>query len=147
MTKRTKEGKGMGDVLYISLVLDKESRMRLIEKTKQYSPDWKNGNVIAEHHTIAFFTSLTEDIYDWAVQFEGKVFEVHAYEYGVSDKAFAVKLETDIPCANEIKHITVMTNPDNGGKPVDSNNIKDWKEMPVITLSGYVKFNFKNTKR
>lgn len=72
MTKRTKEGKGMGDVLYISLVLDKESRMRLIKKTKRYSPDWKNGNVIAEHHTIAFFTSLTEDIYNWAVQFEVK---------------------------------------------------------------------------
>ena len=49
MTKRTKEGKGMGDVLYISLVLDKESRMRLIKKTKRYSPDWKNGNVIAEY--------------------------------------------------------------------------------------------------
>ena len=85
--------------------------------------------------------------YNWAIQFEGKVFEVYAYEYGVSDKAFAVKLETNIPCANEIKHITVMINPDNGGKPVDSNNIKDWKKMPVITLSGYVKFNFKNIKR
>lgn len=144
---KTKEGKKMEDVLYISLVLTEDSKRNLINRTMCYAPEW-HGQIIAEHHTIAFYTSgLTEEIFNWAVKNEGKNFEVYAVEYGISDKAFAVRLETSIPCANEIKHITVATNPDNGGKPVDSNNIKDWKEMSVITLSGYVKFNFKNTKR
>lgn len=137
----------MNNLLYTSLVLTEESKRLLLDEVMKFAPKWENGRIIAEHHTIAFHTNMTDEILDWCMENEGKMFRVFAYEYGVSDKAFAVKLETDIPCANEIKHITVMTNPDNGGKPVDSNNIKDWKEMPVITLSGYVKFNFKNTKR
>lgn len=137
----------MNNLLYTSLVLTEESKRLLLDEVMKFAPKWENGRIIAEHHTIAFHTNMIDEILDWCMENEGKMFRVFAYEYGVSDKAFAVKLETDIPCANEIKHITVMTNPDNGGKPVDSNNIKDWKEMPVITLSGYVKFNFKNTKR
>lgn len=143
--KKTKAGKKMEDVLYISLVLTEDSKRNLINRTMCYAPEWENGQIIAEHHTIAFYTSgLTEEIFNWAVKNEGRNFEVYAVEYGISDKVFAVRLETNIPCANENKHITVMINKETGGKAVDSNYITDWFNMPVLPLNGYVKFNYKS---
>ena len=141
---QTETNKTKDDVLYVSLFLDEKSREKLLDHAMTYAPEWENSKIIAEHHTIAFYTALTEEIYDWCKKNEGKSFNVYAYEYGISDKAFAVKLYTDIPCANEIKHITVMINPDNGGVAVDSNYITDWYNMPLLPLSGNVKFIYKS---
>jgi hypothetical protein len=52
---------------------------------------------------------------------------------GVSDKAMAFRC--NIPenlCANKIPHITICTF--NGGKPVDSNNITEWKDIEPIII-------------
>lgn len=35
-------------------------------------------------------------------------------------------------CANKIPHITICTF--NGGKPVDSNNITEWKDIEPIII-------------
>lgn len=142
-TMLTKDGKSRKDVLYVSLVLDGESRDRLVSGCARYAPEW-DGETIAEHHTIAFGAAVTEEIYRWAVENEGVGFKVYACEYGVSDKAFAVRLKTNIPCANENKHITVMMNREAGGKPVDSNYITEWHNMPVIALNGTVRFKYKS---
>lgn len=49
---------------------------------------------------------------------------------GVSEKAMAFRCKIDY-CANEIPHITICTF--NGGKPVDSNSITEWKDIkPII---------------
>ena len=132
------------NLLYTALVLTDDSKRFLLNEVMKFAPKWENGRIIAEHHTIAFHTNMTDEILEWCVENEEKMFRVFAYEYGISDKAFAVKLETNIPCANETKHITIMVNTDNGGKPVDSNKITDWHRMPRIPLTGVVKLIYKN---
>lgn len=41
-------------------------------------------------------------------------------------------LEWCTVCANKIPHITICTF--NGGKPVDSNNITEWKDIEPIII-------------
>jgi hypothetical protein len=52
----------------------------------------------------------------------------------VSDDAIAVRVEYEHPSANEITHITIATPPD--GKPVNSNNITEWIDIPRYTVVG-----------
>jgi hypothetical protein len=53
---------------------------------------------------------------------------------GASDKSLAFRVTGGsmcTVCANKIPHITICTF--NGGKPVDSNNITEWKDIePII---------------
>lgn len=51
---------------------------------------------------------------------------------GISDKALAFRCNlSEELCANKVPHITICTF--NGGKPVDSNNITEWKNIkPII---------------
>ena len=133
----------MTNVLYIAFVIDEGSKQKLLEKTEKYRPNWNNFNIICHHHTITFHTNMTEDIFNWAQANLNKVFNIQAIKYGISDKAFAVEVETTMPCTNDIKHITIMTNPDTNGKPVDSNYITNWKSMERIDLTGYVKIFYK----
>lgn len=45
--------------------------------------------------------------------------------------AFRVVYPSNL-CANKIPHITICTS--NGGKPVDSNYITEWKDIEPITV-------------
>lgn len=61
---------------------------------------------------------------------------------GVSDKAMAFRC--NIPknlCANKIPHITICTF--NGGKPVDSNMITEWKDIESIFIETKLKMKKK----
>lgn len=54
---------------------------------------------------------------------------------GISDKAMAFRIDKElmgIPCANNIPHITICTF--NGGKPADSNDITEWKDIEPILV-------------
>lgn len=54
---------------------------------------------------------------------------------GASDKSLAFRVAGDsmcTVCANKIPHITICTF--NGGKPVDSNNITEWKDIEPIII-------------
>ena len=121
--------------------MDEESKHRLMEAVKKHLvdgliPNWNDFKIICHHHTIAFKNNLTDDLVEWANQHNGDEFEMTTNALGVSDKALAVEGETDLPCANKIKHITVMTNPEANGKPVDSNYITDWTPFEKIPLKG-----------
>lgn len=130
-----------GDILYVAVVLDEESKHGLLEAVKKHLmedqvPNWNDFKIICHHHTIAFKNNLTDDLVEWANEHNGDEFEMTTNALGVSDKALAVEVETDLPCANKVKHITVMTNPETNGKPVDSNYITDWTPFEEIPLKG-----------
>jgi hypothetical protein len=68
----------------------------------------------------------------------GKQKTIKAIEIGISEMAIAVKV-SGYYSDNKIPHITIAINP-NGGKPVMSNNITDWKSLDgsPIELHGTV---------
>lgn len=57
---------------------------------------------------------------------------------GVSDKAMAFRCNlSEELCANKIPHVTICTF--NGGKPVDSNMITEWKDIESIKVEAKLK--------
>jgi hypothetical protein len=49
--------------------------------------------------------------------------------WAFDEKALAVRVShkpAEIHCSNETPHITLAINPDNGGKPFHSNDLKEW---------------------
>lgn len=115
-------------VLYSAVVLDEESRDRLFTAFSDYIPeDWKK---IGHHMTIVFGKGLEnkEDL--------NKQVDLTVTEIGVSDMAIAARVE-GYPSKNVIPHITLAINPD-GGKPVMSNQIQNWKLVRPFLISGIV---------
>jgi tRNA nucleotidyltransferase (CCA-adding enzyme) len=127
-------------ISYSAVVLDENSRNKLISFTKTFIP--QDFEIIAHHMTIC----LGELPNDLKSQINQKV-ELVAYEIGFSEKAIAVKV-SGFYSKNEISHITLAVNRLAGGKPFDSNKIKDWVELEKnIELSGFVQeIPFENKK-
>jgi predicted kinase len=117
-------------VLYNGVMLDGTSKSKLLSAVGQFIPEgWKT---FAHHMTISFGKPLENrgNI--------GSFVTLRAHEIGISDMAIAVKVE-GYPSDNKIPHITVAVNVNEGGKPVMSNNITEWKRLDeVITLEGKV---------
>jgi predicted kinase len=114
---------------FASVVLTEESRDALLENVSQYIPEgWK---VIAHHMTINFGDGLPDNLRGDL----GKAKMITATEIGISDMAIAVKVMPGkdmgdvIRKAGKIPHVTIALNP-NGGKPVMSNDITNWSELP-----------------
>ena len=116
---------------FASLVLDDTSKSKLLKAVSHYIPEgWK---VIAHHMTINFGKGLPEDLKNDL----GEKKTIRATEIGISDMAIAVKV-SGYHSDNNIPHVTIAINP-NGGKPVMSNDIKDWKPLTSdIVLTGVV---------
>ena len=122
----------MGKKPYISMVvLDEQSRTELLTSFKDYVPlGWK---LFGHHMTIKFGSGLPFEI---AHLCDESVTLVVTH-IGISDKAIAVKVN-GFPSFNKIPHITIAVNDSEGGKPVMSNNITDWKKVNPIELTGSV---------
>lgn len=129
--KKILESKDMypdSDILYSAVVLDEKSKGLLLSTFVASIPEgWKT---FAHHMTIVFGKSAPnkDDL--------GKTVELTVTKLGVSDMAVAVGV-VGYPSKNEIPHITLAINP-NGGKPVMSNQITDWKEVDEFKISGVV---------
>jgi hypothetical protein len=121
----------MGKVSYTALVLDEPSRTKLL----QYSeiPDgWEN---IAHHMTLNMGEIKPE--YE---KYLGMTANLKVIKIGMSDLVMAAMVETTVPTANDIPHITIAVNRQEGGKPFMSNKITNWKPIQfAIELTGTVK--------
>ena len=121
-----------GKVLYSAVVLDDESKNKLIAALQSKLPE--GWTVYAHHMTIVFGKGL-EDKSEI-----GKSVTLLATELGLSNKAMAVKVE-GYPTNNKIPHITVAVNTADGGKPYNSNQIKEWQGLELtetLELRGVV---------
>lgn len=118
--------------MFASLVLEDSSAKKLVEATKQYIPEgWK---IFAHHMTINFGNGLPENLKG---DLDTKKF-IRATEIGISDMAVAVRVE-GYHSDNDIPHITIAVNTTEGGSPVMSNKITNWRKLEnYINLSGKV---------
>lgn len=125
---RESSDKPSSDILYSAVVLTKASHNKLLERFALEVPDgWKT---FAHHMTIAFGKGVAnkEDL--------GKEVILKATKIGMSDMAMAVQVE-GYPSNNAIPHITIAVNPD-GGKPKDSNLIKNWRPVKKFMVNGVI---------
>lgn len=135
------------NILYISVNLDYSSKQQLESFFNEHNI-WQNKNIklLCHHMTITFHTVLPYHILEYTYKNIGENKDMKVVGYGVSEKAFAVLVETDVPSTNDKKHITCAVNLDNGGKPVDSNSIENWTMLSPekrFNLKGAVTINYK----
>lgn len=115
------------DVLYSAVVLEKESQNVLFTNVGKMIPE---GWIRYGHHMTINMGPL-KDKTELGLEVMLAVEKI-----GFSDMAMAVKVN-GFHTNNEIAHITVAINP-NGGKPVMSNYITDWRDIRMFVLSGIV---------
>lgn len=111
---------------YWAIMLDKESRDRLIAQTSSVMRGWQP---IAEHCTLAFRSPVNQDTADYIQTHLGQMVEMNVVALGMSDEAIAVQVDGDFATDNRIPHITLAVPP--GGKPVNSNNIQNWIDFTI----------------
>lgn len=111
--------------MYTALVLDKESKERLVRRFAHLIP--KDWDVIAHHMTINM-GPIAKGPADPALL--GQAAELTVVSIAADDKVIAVGVTSDIPSKNTNKHITLAVNRDGGGKSVMSNNLTNWEPLP-----------------
>lgn len=122
----------MSKILYTAVVLDDKSHKLLVDTFKDKIP-FTDPKILAHHMTIVFGEGLPSFV-DGAV---GDTVTLTATQLGLSTKAMAVRVK-GFYSKNKIPHITIAVNHKEGGKPVMSNDIKNWKDIPNIKLTGKV---------
>lgn len=118
-------------VAYSAVVLDPPSHAALLDAMRPHIPEgWKEY----AHHMTINLGPLKGDRSDL-----GKTVTLSAHSWDVSEKAAAVAVSGYERRMPGTAHVTVAVNSAGGGKPKDSNDLKDWKpiEKP-LSLSGTV---------
>jgi hypothetical protein len=117
--------------MYSALVLDDKSRLKLIEAFKDSIPG--DFEVVAHHMTITMGPLVGP-----LIQLKDLEATATVTHFACDDKVCAVKVETEVPSKNKIKHITLGVNRADGGKPVMSNNLTNWQEVSPVVLVGTI---------
>lgn len=136
------------NILYISIDLDTESRLKLKSFCEPTVQDMFDEDAVykCHHMTISTYKNLDDDILSWCEENEGNDFTLYVDSIGVSDKAVSVAIDVDgVMTKQAYPHITVAVNPLTGGRPVDSNYITNFEEVyHNIELHGKLVFHYKN---
>lgn len=139
----------MKDILYISIDLDEQSRLKLKSFAEQYVRDVYGDDAIfiCHHCTVAFRNKLNDEVLSWCDAHNHESFYMYVDRIGFSDKACAVSVDFGndvIPCQQAYPHITVAVNSANKGKPVDSNFITDFEDVyQNIKLCGELTYHYR----
>lgn len=119
--------------IYTALKLDEVSNAKLKHELMDEIPEgWK---LFCHHMTI----NLGDASQGPAADLVGETMKLRAVQLGKDDKVMAVRVVTDCPSSNNIKHVTVAVNFAGGGKPKDSNDLTNWVNLSSpIELTGVV---------
>ena len=128
----------MNNFHYFGLFLDTDTKNRLMDiltDNIDYSIALNVADkIFIDHCTLLHVSQLhgNSEIYNYLKGYVGEKFQIVINGVGISDKAMAFRVdEKSVVCVNDIPHITIATF--RGGKPVDSNEITNWKDIePVI---------------
>ena len=121
----------MGNISYSAVVLDENSKKRLINRFKSMIPE--GFEIIADHMTI----NLGEIDIDYQ-KYLGLPVRLAVEDIAMDDKVIAVGV-SGFKTNNPKAHITLAVNRTNGGKPMMSNNLKDWERIRrPLSLTGKV---------
>lgn len=127
--------------IYIGVFLNKKSKDLISKNFGSYVPDgwgWFN-----HHMTVKFFGKPVApenfpEPYD-KLAVEHKQVDLIITHIGISDNAIAIKVIPPTYMDLPLPHITLAT--PTGTKPVASNNIRNWKEVPNVSISGIIAGN------
>lgn len=121
----------MSKIAYSAVVLDDKSHDLLVRTFQDVIPE--DYKIYCHHMTINLGEIKPE--YE---KYLGATVQLKVKSVGIGDKVIAVGVE-GFPTVNKIPHITVAVDVNNGGKPVMSNNITNWKPIQFgFELSGKV---------
>ena len=128
----------MNNVSYSAIVLDDNSRQRLIERFKNIIPE--GWDIIAHHMTINL-----NDIDPEYEKYLGLAVRLTVNDIAMDDKVIAVGVSSGINTYNAKAHITLAVNKANGGKPVMSNNLTNWEKLrrPLLLRGKITQIEFK----
>lgn len=129
--------------MYSAVVLDEKSQLKLEKLAEDIKVNGvrvpilvrDNGWKMYNHH----MTICLGELPNYLKQYIGTTQKLEATHIGISPMAVAVRV-SGFESKNKIPHVTMAVNIQGGGKPVMSNDIKDWKPLETaIKLSGEVK--------
>ena len=107
------------------IVLKEQSKIQLLELIKNYElPNWE---INADHYTVTYGRRYKELNLSHSL---GDEIIIYATHLGGNEHCFAIKVE-GFYSDNSIKHITLLVNRINGGKPVMSNSITRWNKINI----------------
>ena len=125
----------MAGISYSAVVLDDISHQKLVAVFKPMIPE---GWDIFAHHMTIKLGALDENSQAKRAMIEGKTIILKVIDYAIDDKVMAVGV-SGYESMNAKPHITLAVNKKEGGKPVMSNYLKDWKEVIIpLELTGKV---------
>lgn len=140
--------------LYVCLKLTESARTRLRDNI----PEEYRG--LYENEILHHVTLLHRSNYDPEVERSEKVVRfvkriiadcnqsarMHFVVDGIgcSDKALAYRVKLSTPCYNKNPHITIGVF--NGGRPVDSNDITEWVDIPKMNVDAILEVVYPDNK-
>lgn len=130
----------MNNFHYFGLFLDTDTKNRLMDILTD-NIDYNIAlnvadKIFIDHCTLLHVSQLhgNSEIYNYLKGYVGEKFQIVINGVGISDKAMAFRVdEKSVVCVNDIPHITIATF--RGGKPVDSNEITNWKDIEPIIIT------------
>ena len=123
---------------YYGVFFDDSAKRFLLNEAKKYitiPEDWTNYC----HHMTIVYNNGTEEAQAVAEKYEPIVFntaKLKVEKIGVSDRAVAFGVSTDLDIVNKLPHVTIAVAP--GAKPVESNYITNWKDIPPFYVEGTI---------
>lgn len=136
----------MKDFHYFGLFLEDKAKVKLLGIFLNFLYENNNSlilnddSIILDHCTLLHVSQLHDNqvFYDYLNTRVGETFSIVINGIGISDKAVAFRVnKRSVVSCNSIPHITIATF--NGGKPVDSNNITEWKDIEPIIIKTTLK--------
>lgn len=129
----------MNNFHYFGLFIDTDTKnklMNMLTSNIDYNIVLNVADkIFIDHCTLLHVSQLhgNSEIYNYLNKRLGETLQVVINGIGISDKAMAFRvINHNIVCVNDIPHITIATF--NGGKPVDSNKIINWREIAPIVI-------------
>lgn len=129
--------------MYSAVLLDEKSQLKLEKLAEDIKVNGVRVPMLVRdsgwkmycHHMTICMGPLPEHLQ----QYLDAPQKLEATHIGISDKAVAVRV-TGFDSKNKIPHVTVAVNIKGGGKPVNSNDIKEWTALETpVKLTGTVK--------
>jgi len=127
----------MSNVSYSAVVLDDNSRSRLIERFKSEIPN--NYEIIADHMTLNLGPIDPE-----FEEYLGMPIRLSVDDIAMDDMVIAVGV-SGFGSKNIKPHITLAVNRIEGGKPMMSNKLVDWKKLkrPLLISGKVMEVNYR----
>ncbi len=120
---------------YMAVVLTEESQNHLVATFEHMWGSERGWKTFAHHLTMHMGKAKEEE---QILIGEFATLVVDAVAGNEMVKAVRVVLPEEIQTKNDVPHITLAVNREAGGKPVMSNQLKDWEPVDPIRLRGRV---------